>query len=383
MAYRSRRLKARLTYRVCAWQVLVALVIVGVSFSMLSHTHSLPTRIYAAKLGRPVRAAQLFSRMNARAAIYQIGNHANLVLNGYESLRFAPDKVALGDETLVGLIPGFFSRDLNRALVIGAGSGTTAAAAARVYGTATIIDLDPNAPSLLRSFGDRNARVLNAANVRLVQDNALAWLARSRSEYDAIVSTPTVPSYAGANQVYARAFFQQVIHHLAPGGVFTLWFDIRETVGGIRTLWRTFRASFPHTLGYRIAPGYFELIGSNEPIRPRQRSLVGRLNEQQVTYLDGYYRRRRHAGPLGDRPYELFTRVRTATFPTRLMTSRGVVDTGAINTLNHPVLQFATRISTRADQGMNTSALHKTFDWLSRHTGGKPQPALPSRRPVP
>lgn len=320
----------------------LALALATACLGLLLMGSTLPERLAASKHDVTGTVAS-FTKAGSRATIYDAGWSMPdypihlFFLNGYYSLTFAgADQNTQAAETLVGVLPYFLTREHDQALVIGAGTGLTATGAAHAFDETTIIDIDPNAPALLRHFSTANDHVLSQPQIQLVADSGLTWLAQSDSTFDAVIMTPTVPAYAGANQVYTRAFMRQAHAHLKPGGVYVLWVDIRFLHKGAAIVQATLNTVFPYSRWFSIKPGYVAIIASDRPVAIRTRQEPTQLPAEQIRYL------RRFFDPYRDAPEMRLIHAIRRRLATGLKT---LPPDTPVNTLNHPVLRHVTKIN--------------------------------------
>lgn len=197
----------------------------------------------------------------------RLGGHQrwHYVLNGYRTLtRFGHSMPV--SEAFVGALPAWYSEGHRSALVVGAGSGTSATGAATYYRKVDVVDIDPEAPRLLRYFGDMNDHVDRKKWVHLHENGGLSYLWSTHRKYDAIVTTPTSISYLGAYALYTRAYFRAARRHLKKGGVVTIWFGGRLSVQGVKILMRTMHSVFPYMRLVPLRRAYYELVGSMAPL---------------------------------------------------------------------------------------------------------------------
>jgi spermidine synthase len=132
-------------------------------------------------------------------------------------------------QTLLGLVPAAMARPGARALIIGHGSGATAAAAlAAGTGPMDIVELEPAVIQGSRFFHAPGEDPLDDRRVRLYLEDARARLAHGEGGYGLIVSEPSNPWIAGVNNLFTEDFFRLVRRRLEPDGVFCQWLQLYE-----------------------------------------------------------------------------------------------------------------------------------------------------------
>jgi spermidine synthase len=132
-------------------------------------------------------------------------------------------------QVLVGLLPTALAKPNGRTLIVGLGSGFTAAAVlAAGAGPTEIVEIEPGVVEASRFFHQPGAHPLDDPRVQLVQGDARTHLAHGAGQYDLIVSEPTNPWIAGVNNLFTVDFYRRVRQRLQPDGVFCQWMQLYE-----------------------------------------------------------------------------------------------------------------------------------------------------------
>src|SRR5580765_5089191 len=132
-------------------------------------------------------------------------------------------------QTLLGLVPAAIARPGARTLIVGHGSGFTAAAAlAAGTGPMDIVELEPAVIEGSRLFHAPGEDPLDDRRVRLYLEDARARLAHGEGRYGLIVSEPSNPWIAGVNNLFTEDFYRLVRRRLEPDGVFCQWLQLYE-----------------------------------------------------------------------------------------------------------------------------------------------------------
>ncbi len=132
-------------------------------------------------------------------------------------------------QVLLGLIPAALADSGARTLVVGLGSGATAAAAlAAGAGPTEIVELEPGVVEASRFFHETGHNPLDDPRVTLVVGDARAHLEHSDTRYGLIISEPSNPWIAGVNNLFTVDFYRRVKSRLATGGVFCQWMQLYE-----------------------------------------------------------------------------------------------------------------------------------------------------------
>jgi len=192
----------------------------------------------------------------------------SLNINGYPSL-IAYRGRTIPTEIVYGLVPTVFAPRRTNALVLGVGTGMTAGTVALLYDRMTAVEINPAMLELLPRWREHNFDLHARVNATRVLDDGLSFLARKGEPYDAILNTVTSPLYFSSSKLYTRDFFELVKSRLAPGGIYTAWFDSRATDEGARIIFATLAKSFTDCVFVYLRSGYCQVICSSQPIVAR------------------------------------------------------------------------------------------------------------------
>jgi spermidine synthase len=165
-------------------------------------------------------------------------------VNGKTDASDGPD---LETQYLGGHLPALVHPNPRRALIVGLGSGATAAALLAHENVEVItVELSAEIVEGARFFENVNDGMLDHPRSKLVVEDAQAYLALSEDEYDIIVSIPSNPWVAGNASLFTTEFFDLVKARLAPDGIFVQWFhDYEMTEEAVTTILRTVTSTFP------------------------------------------------------------------------------------------------------------------------------------------
>ncbi len=150
-------------------------------------------------------------------------------------------------QVLLGLLPAAFADSGARTLVVGHGSGVTAASAlAAGAGPTDVVELEPAVVAGSRFFHEPAEDPLNDPRVTLHVEDARTLLAHGRGRYDVIISEPSNPWIAGVNNLFTVDFYRLVRARLQPDGVFCQWVQLYElSPTSFRSLVASYREVFP------------------------------------------------------------------------------------------------------------------------------------------
>ncbi len=147
-------------------------------------------------------------------------------------------------------IPSQFARQRRRALLIGLGTGHSAAALKQLgYGEVDIAEFAPGIIDAARKwFAHLNRGVLDDPSVRLRMEDGRNFLLANRDRrYDLITIEVSSIWFAGSTNLYSVEFFELARRRLEPGGVLQQWIQIHH-IGPreLASVLATARAAFSH-----------------------------------------------------------------------------------------------------------------------------------------
>ncbi|HTA56516.1 MAG TPA: fused MFS/spermidine synthase [Candidatus Baltobacteraceae bacterium] len=159
--------------------------------------------------------------LNSSIAVIQGENYLGLTTNGKVDAtnRDAPTQLLLAD---LGAVFGPAPR---RVLIIGFGSGMTAAALAKYPDVERIdcVEIEPAVLEAARYLETLNHGVLRDPKLHMHLDDARNFLLTSRDKFDLIISEPSNPWIAGVATLFTDEYYAAVRAHLAPDGNFVQW----------------------------------------------------------------------------------------------------------------------------------------------------------------
>lgn len=201
----------------------------------------------------------------ASVGVRELAGVRSVVIDGKVDASNAGDMLT---QRLLGLLPVLVHGSAQDVLVIGLGSGVTAAAT-MATGTVTRADVVEISPEVVRAsafFTTENGDVLRRPGVRLMVGDGRSHLAFARRQYDVIVSEPSNPWMAGIAALFTREFFESAAARLKPGGVICQWahtYDMRPE--DLQSIVRTFGSVFPQATLWLVGDGDLLLIGTSGP----------------------------------------------------------------------------------------------------------------------
>ncbi len=174
-------------------------------------------------------------------------------------------------QVMVGHLPFFFGRDVDRACVIGLASGITAGAVT-LHPEADSIDLVELEPSIFEAshfFDEHNHRPLEDPRVApIINDARNHMMLTPPGTYDVVVSEPSNPWLTGVSNLFTQEFFELGKSRLTDDGIWSQWVQMYGMgTEEVRALLHTFSSVFPHVaLFATIEDADLVILGSNQPL---------------------------------------------------------------------------------------------------------------------
>ncbi|NNE44246.1 MAG: tetratricopeptide repeat protein [Gemmatimonadetes bacterium] len=150
------------------------------------------------------------------------GDELTMQMNGVTE---ASNRGDLATQVLVGALPAILHPDPQDALVIGLGSGLTAAATMRHPGIQTLdcVEISEAVVHAAAFFEEANYGILTDPRVNMIIGDGRNHLQLSGRTFDVIVSQPSNVWVSGTSALMTSEFFGMCRAQLRPGGVFCSW----------------------------------------------------------------------------------------------------------------------------------------------------------------
>jgi spermidine synthase len=181
---------------------------------------------------------------------------------------------------MCGLIPSILRPGLQKGMIIGLGTGSTAGwmAAIPEMKQVDVVELEPATVEVARRCAPANLNVLENPKVRIHMADAREVLLTTPERYDIIFSEPSNPYRAGIASLFTKEFYESVSERLTPDGVFAQWVQAYEIDGrAVRTAYATLGSVFPHIQTWQTLGGDFLLIGSRAPVALNVEQIKSRI----------------------------------------------------------------------------------------------------------
>jgi predicted membrane-bound spermidine synthase len=218
---------------------------------------------------------------DATVAVERIGEQRQLIVNGKPDASTGPD---LPTQLMVGHLGMLLNPNARRAMVVGLGSGASAAAVLRYPGASVdVAEISPAVVDAAGFFTAINDGVLQNPHMSLAVVDAREYLLLTRSRYDVIVSQPTNLWVPGVASLFTREFYEIVRARLADGGVFVQWLQLysmdADTVASVVA---SLGEVFPVRSAWCLQDADLLLVGSVEPLPFDPDAFARRLSEARA-----------------------------------------------------------------------------------------------------
>ncbi len=213
---------------------------------------------------------EVFKSGAESATLVNEGNHSWVSYNGHPSIEVQTDGVVNIAETLSGVVPALGAPRLERALVLGLGTGITGGTTATLFDRTDIVEINEAFLEMAAELGHANLDVTRnpAATIHLADGRS--FLVGKENEYDAIINSIPVPTYYSASKIYTVEFYDRVKRALKPDGVFCLWLSSwNMSEQGLTTVLSALNKSFSRCDLRVLSRTYYMATCSAEPIEPR------------------------------------------------------------------------------------------------------------------
>ena len=177
-----------------------------------------------------------------------------------------------------GLVGALSTRQPERALVIGLGTGSTAGwlGAVPTMERVDVVELEPAVLRSPQACAPVNHDVSQPESPHPIGDAREVLLA-TRDRYDVIFSEPSNPYRAGVASLFTREFYRAGASRLAPGGLFLQWLQAYEVdAQTVRTVYATLASVFPEVETWPTRRGDLILMASPSSSSPTRRRCAAR-----------------------------------------------------------------------------------------------------------
>ena len=225
----------------------------------------------AARLSQDTRIRFYAEGKTASVSVIEQNGRLMLRTNGKTDASMSLDGAApTPDEptqVLIGALALAANPQAKRAAVIGVGSGITSATllASPTLQRVDTIEIERRMVDGAKHFGERTSALWSDERSHFVFDDAKAWLSRTSTRYDIVVSEPSNPWVSGVASLFTAETYGRIARNLAQGGVLVQWIQIYEVDGTLlSSILRALAVHFPHYAVYKGGPGDLLVLASRD-----------------------------------------------------------------------------------------------------------------------
>jgi spermidine synthase len=226
-----------------------------------------------------LRTGQTFGQIvsGMRLLYYRDGSSSTISIDETGQTRFlrsngntkaSTDPVDIAGQLLLGHLPMLLHPAPQDVLVLGLGTGITAAAVSRYpVQRIDVVEIESSAAQAARFFDSYTRKVLDDSRVHLVIGDGRNRLRVVPKQYDVVISDSSDEWTAGAASSATLEFYRAVGARLKPGGIFVQSIRAQGLLpDDVDRLAATLHAVFPHMQVWTSAPGNLLLLGTHDPV---------------------------------------------------------------------------------------------------------------------
>lgn len=183
-------------------------------------------------------------------------------------------------------IPALLSNKIDKACVIGFGTGITVGTLA-LYSEVKQIDVLEIANTIVENayqFDAYNGGVSKNPKVKFHEMDAFRFFEARKEPYDLIISEPSNPWVMGIENLYSEEFYRLARKQLSADGTFAQWIHTYSFNDDLfRMVIRTMRKEFPYLSVFQLKGGDFALVGRTTPFTEQAfGSLLRKMNQGPI-----------------------------------------------------------------------------------------------------
>lgn len=138
---------------------------------------------------------------------------------------FSPIDLNLKWESVISAVGRGYSKNFDKALVLGAGSGRSAGTASLYFNKTDVVDVSPNVKNLISYLDKENYNLSYNPKTRYYNYDAILSPHLLSEKYDLIILTTDPGYHLQASKLYTKEFFKSIKSLLSKEGVFIFWLD--------------------------------------------------------------------------------------------------------------------------------------------------------------
>ena len=190
---------------------------------------------------------------------------------------------------LLAYLPELINPEIENALVIGLGTGTTSGQLSQIS-KVTTIEIEPKVVEATNFFKTFNLDVLKNPNHKIIIDDGRNYLLKNKEKYNIIVQEPSDPWQSFSSALYSKEFFELVKDDLDEDGLFVKWVPIYlMSPEDFKSFYKTFNSVFPYNLAFanikpdedtpvKFGTSEIILVGSKKKIEINEERFIQNYN---------------------------------------------------------------------------------------------------------
>ncbi len=156
-------------------------------------------------------------------------------------------------QILLGALPWSMLPSAKQVAVIGIGSGTTTATLLHTASVESVdtLEIEPAMVAGAKFFPHSAAAVFHDPRSHIITEDARRYFARTKKQYDLIISEPSNPWVSGVSDLFTEEFYQIASKRLSSNGIFTQWvglYDLSPEL--LASIMKALRKSFSYYAVY-------------------------------------------------------------------------------------------------------------------------------------
>jgi spermidine synthase len=217
---------------------------------------------FAKQIGEP-KILYYKDGANATVAVTKGWGIIQLRVNGKVD---ATDGIDMTTQMMLAQAPLLLRPEAKDVMIVGLGSGVTAAAAlTHPVESVIVAEISPEVVEASAFFAKVNAGALEDPRLGLRVSDARRVLSDESTLYDVVISEPSNPWMAGISDLYTREFFELVKSRLKENGLFVQWLHTYlMTDDSLRLVLRTLAVVFPDVHIWTLGRDILIIAGEKE-----------------------------------------------------------------------------------------------------------------------
>jgi spermidine synthase len=181
----------------------------------------------------------------------------------------ASTSIDMHTQLMGGHLPLLLHPEPRRVLIVGLGSGVTAAAVARhPIKALDVVELEPAVVEGSRYFKSVNRGVLKDPRVKTHIADGRNFILVAPEKYDVIISEPSNPWISGVTNLFCTEYYRLCQGKLNGDGIMLQWLQgYGINLDDFKMVLKTYHSVFPYVSVWNTLQGDYLLVGSTQPQR--------------------------------------------------------------------------------------------------------------------